>query len=167
MGGMKLIFAAMFGSILLGFAGHALSQSEQWQILETAEAGRPVIVSVPKLLPNSATREDFPWVTTIEWPYPNRDRGMPADSLLDEMYKLESEVERVAVSKNLCRLAITRTGNGLREWTYYAKDRKVGEQDIANLVKAGFPDTVRVNVRREPEWTTLRDVLANVQDAPK
>ena len=92
---------------------------------------------------------------------------MPADSLLDEMYKLESEVERVAVSKNLCRLAITRTGNGLREWIYYAKERKVGEEEIANIVKAGFPSTVRVNVRKEPEWKTLRDVLANVQDRPK
>ena len=43
------------------------------------ESGRPVIVSVPKRLPNSATREDFPWVASIEWPYPVRDRGMPSD----------------------------------------------------------------------------------------
>jgi len=164
---MKRLLALMLTSTIVGYAGPCISQSEQWQVLETVEAGRPVIVSVPKVLPNSATREDFPWVTSIEWPYPNRDRGMPADSLLDEMYKLESEVERVAVSKNLCRLAITRTGNGLREWTYYAKDRKVAEEQIANLVKAGFPETVRVSVRKEPEWKTLRDVLANVQDAPQ
>jgi hypothetical protein len=121
---------------------------------------------VPKHLPNSTTREDLPWVTTIEWRYPIRERGMPADALLDEMYKLESEVERGVASKNLCRLVITRTGNGLREWTYYAKDRKVAEVDIANIVKS-FPDTVRISVRREPEWTTLREVLSNIQDRPK
>ena len=167
MGGVRLLFAAILASTMLGHAGRAISQSEEWQIVETVESGRPVIVSVPKRLPNSATREDFPWVTTIEWPYPVRDRGMPSDPLLDEMYKLENEVERVAVSRNLCRLAITRTGNGLREWTYYAKDRKVAEVDITNIVKASFPDTVRVSVRKEPEWTTLRDVLANVQDPPK
>jgi hypothetical protein len=163
MGGMSLLFAAC---IFLGHAGAAISQSEQWQILETAESGRPVIVSVPKQLPNSTTREDFPWVTSIEWRYPIRERGMPADALLDEMYKLESELERGVASKNLCRLVITRTGNGLREWTYYAKDRKVAEVDIANIVKS-FPDTVRISVRREPEWTTLREVLSNIQDRPK
>ena len=161
---MRLAFAA---GILLGYAASSISQSEQWQVLETEEAGRPVIVSVPKRLPNSATREDFPWLTTIEWPYPIRERGMPPDALLDEMYKLEAEVERVAVSRNLCRLAVTRTGNGLREWTYYAKERKVGEEQIASIVKANFPATVRVRVRREPEWTTLRDVLTNVEEAPK
>ena len=126
-----------------------------------------MIVSVPKQLPNSATREDFPWVTSIEWRYPIREGGMPPDALMDEMYKLENAVERAVVSTNLCRLAITRTGNGLREWTYYAKDRKVAEVDIANIVKAGFPANVKVSVRREPEWTTVRDVLTNIQDAPK
>ena len=164
MGCIRLAFAAC---MFLGYAGPSLSQSELWQVLETEEAGRPVIVSVPKRLPNSATREDFPWLARIEWPYPIRERGMPPDALLDEMYKLEAEVERVAVSRNLCRLAVTRTGNGLREWTYYAKDRKVGEEVIANVVKAGFPATVRVSVRSEPEWTTLREVLVNVQEAPK
>lgn len=161
---MKLLLAAC---VFLGSAGPSIAQSEQWQILETAEAGRPVIVSVPKQLPNSATREDFPWVMSIEWPYPVRDRGMPPDALLDQMYKLESEVERGVASKNLCRLVITRTGNGLREWTYYARDRKVAEVDIANIIKADFPASVRVNVRREPEWTTLRDVLSSIQDRPK
>ena len=161
---MKLLLAA---GMCLAFAAAATAQSEQWQILETAESGRPVIVSVPKQLPNSTTREDFPWMTSIEWPYPIRERGMPPDALLDEMYKLESEVERGVASKNLCRLVITRTGNGLREWTYYAKERKVAEVDIASIVKAGFPGTVRVSVRREPEWTTLRDVLSSIQDPPK
>lgn len=163
---MKLLRALALGGLLLGHPWHSIAQSEQWQVLETVEAGRPVIVSVPKQLPNSATREDYPWVARIEWSYPVRERGMPPDALLDEMYKLENEVERSVVSKNLCRLAMTRTGNGLREWTYYAKDRRVVEEQIAKIIEAGFP-AVRISVRKEAEWTTLRDVLANVQDAPK
>src|SRR5581483_1322523 len=144
MGGMKLALAAC---VLLSHAGPSFSQSEQWQVLETAEAGRPVIVSVPKQLPNSATRQDFPWLASIEWPYAVAGRGMPSDALLDEMYRLESEVERGVASRNLCRLVITRTGNGLREWTYYARDRNIAEVDIAEIVKANSPASVRLNVR--------------------
>jgi hypothetical protein len=126
-----------------------------------------VIVSAPRQFPNAPTRESYPWVTSIDWPYPVRDRGMPGDELLDQMLKFEEELERVVVSKGLGRLALTRTGNGLREWTYYVKERSVAEIDIASVVKASAPATASFAVRKEADWATLRDVLSNVQEERK
>ena len=155
----------MLAGALLASAVSA--QSEQWLVLETVEGGRPVIVSAPKQFPNAATRESYPWVTSIDWPYPVRDRGMPGDALLDQMLKFEEEVERAVMATGRGRLAMTRTGNGLREWTYYVKERSVAEVEIASVVKASAPATVTFSVRKEAEWTSLRDVLSNVQEERK
>ena len=156
---------AMLAGALLASA--AFAQSEQWLVLETVEGGRPVIVSAPRQFPNGPTRETYPWVTSIDWPYALRDRGMPGDALLDQMLRLEEEVERVVMSKGLGRLAITRTGNGLREWTYYVKERSVAEVEIASVLKASAPAAVTFSVRKEAEWTTLREILSNVQEERK
>jgi hypothetical protein len=83
------------------------------------------------------------------------------------MYTLEEELERQVISKHLSVHAITRTGHGVREWTYYAKNREVAENPIANVVKASPAVAIKVAVRQEPEWTSLHEVLSNMRGSQK
>ena len=138
----------------------------QWLILETSEAARPVVVSARHQIPDDAVRAAFPWMTRIEWRYPVLERGMPPPDLLRGMYALEEELERQVEAKDLSMLALVRTGNGLRTWTYYAKDREVAELQIGGIVKARSAASITL-VRQEPEWASLREVLSNVRDAQK
>jgi hypothetical protein len=135
-----------------------------WLILETTEAGRPVIVSARKEVPGPDIRRQFPWATTIEWYYPAVGRGMPSDELLKNMYAFEREIESRVVATQLSMHALTRTGNGLREWTYYVIDRRVAEDQMAELAKASPAETISVKVHQEPDWTALQNVLSNIRE---
>lgn len=156
--------AALICTLLL-VACAPKSERSHWLILETTEAGRPVIVSARKDLPSPEVRRQFPWATTIEWFYPVGERGMPSDELLKSMYAFEDRLETQVVMQQLSMLALTRTGNGLREWTYYAKEKGVAENQITSLAKASPAHTIRVKVHEEPTWSSLQDVLSNVREA--
>ena len=140
---------------------------ENWRILETTEAGRPVVVSARQEMPGPDIRQQFPWATTIEWYYPAVGRGMPSDELLKSMSTFQKEVESRVVGTQLSMHALTRTGNGLREWTYYVKDRQVADDQIADLAKATSAGTIRVKVRQEPDWSALQNVLSKIHEAKR
>ena len=156
--------AALICTLLL-VACASKPERGHWLILETTEAGRPVILSARQDMPSPDVRRQFPWATTIEWYYPVVERGMPSDELLKSMYAFEDQLETQVVMQQLSMLALTRTGNGIREWTYYAKERGVAENQIANLAKASPAQTIRVKVREEPDWSSLQDVLSNIREA--
>ena len=114
-------------------------------------------------MPEASVRREFPWAAVIEWRYQITEHGMPPSELLKSMYALEDQMERQIEGTKLALLAMTRTGNGLRRWTYYVSSRKVAENEMAALVKASEAETVRLSVVEEPDWTALRDVLSRVQ----
>lgn len=158
---MRLALCVMF-ALMAGCAMQRDTNQGHWMILETTEGERPITVSARQDFPD-ATMRAFPWVTTIEWHYPIRDRGMPSEDTLKGMRALEDELKREVLSKGLSVHALTRTGNGLRKWTYYVTDRKVAENQFAQAAKASSAETIRVTVLEEPEWTSLRDVFNNVR----
>jgi hypothetical protein len=136
-----------------------VAEPGSWVVIDSAESARPVVVTARPGLPPADLRAEFRWVTSVKWYYPVTDKGMPSVQQLKTMLELEDEIESHVVARQLSMLALTRTGNGLREWVYYAKERRVGEDEIAGLARASG-ENIQVMVREEPEWTSLRNVLS-------
>jgi hypothetical protein len=153
--------AAWLVCALLLVACEPQGEQERWIILDSTESGRPVVISARASMPTPDVRGEFRWVTSVRWYYPITDGGMPNEQQLRAMHALEDEVESHVVAAHLSMLALTRTGNGLREWIYYVKDRRVAEDEITRFVRASA-ENIQVMVREEPEWTSLHDILSRV-----
>jgi uncharacterized protein DUF695 len=153
--------------MLVACASQPKQDRGKWVLLETTEAGHRVIVLAIEQIPKLQVRAAFPWETKIRWQYTIDDAGMPSDEVLKSMYTLEDDLDRVVVSNQQAVLAMTRTGNGSREWTYYAKSREVVEREIKDIVKSSPASTIRVTLAEDSQWTSLTDVLSKVVERDK
>jgi len=67
---------------------------------------------------------------------------------------------RALVDSRLCLLAMTRTGNGLRRWTYYISQQRVALTRLNTAVDSRPSVRLLLDVREEADWASLRTVLS-------
>lgn len=80
------------------------------------------------------------------------------------MNLLEDMLEPMIENGHFATLALVSTGEGLREWTYYAKsgDDFMDRLNIALRAKPAFP--IEVHVASDPTWGMYYEFRAGVSD---
>ncbi|HWA37368.1 MAG TPA: DUF695 domain-containing protein [Burkholderiales bacterium] len=143
------------GLLWLGGAG----ADGPWIVVDGSENGEAVTTMARQRAPDDAMRSRFPMELTIEWRYGMEHRGMPSAEMLQDMYALEDAFEKALEEKGLAILALARTGNGMRRWTYYAASNP-GVVAAAQKAAKAHKAPAKVSIRRDAQWTALRDIHA-------
>ena len=93
----------------------------QWVTLRTeTEDGMPVVVLVDQAVATTAPYADHPVQVAVGVPYSAGEDGLPVPDDLPRLKEMEQHLVDAAAGR--ARLVAVMTLEGVREWTFYARD---------------------------------------------
>ena len=120
------------------------------------EDDNPVIVRFADETLNENTISKFPWFTVVAWRYDGSDNnGMPTTKINSKMIRLEEALEFAFNSNKVCMHAYNRTGNNLKEFNYYIRDREEFMKQFNHALRSHEQYPIEVNFYEDPKWTEL------------
>jgi len=110
-------------------------------------------------------RAAYPHRIVITWDY-EAQNGMPDHAELESMYRLEDLLKPVAEDSGLAVLTMVSTGEGLREWTYYARSEEAFFKALNAVLasEARFP--IEIHAAEDLPWKTYQDFRSGVYEKP-
>lgn len=109
----------------------------------------------------------FPDLVSIYWSYGSKqNNGLPNDKENDRLLHFEDLIAAVLDNDEGC-LALIRTGNGQRVWTFCVRDAFTWTTSFRLLIadKGTYP--VAIKSEREIEKSAFAEVIANYPENPK
>ena len=123
-------------------------------------SGKPLLFRIRQRAPAFANQDDFTRLLTVSWAYESDDSGMPPEEVSERMQTLEDLLIAPIEIEQQGFLAVVATGNNVRDWLWYIRDR----QTIANIVNVALgneePFPIELNVEEDPMWETYRNFLS-------
>lgn len=137
------------------------THTEKGIIGRSFEQGAPVIWSFVDELPNQQARQVKPWLTVVSWQYDGSGNdGMPGVDLQELMQELERALYPLEESA-FSLAAYRRTGNGLKEFSYYVEDRALFMARLNELL-AGHPKyPLEIKFFEDPTWSDFEKLAAD------
>jgi hypothetical protein len=90
---------------------------------------------------------------------------MPPEAVNERMMVLEDAMQASVERKGFCRNVYNRTGNNLKEFAYYIRDRD-SFSDALNAALADHPRyPIEIKFYEDPEWTDFLDLLKDFERA--
>src|SRR5262245_43176312 len=100
-----------------------MSTDSTWFMASAEDDGKPLIFRIREAAPSYATKDDFPKLMALTWQFdPHANNGMPLPDAVERMQQLEDLLKPVFSDTRQAFLTVVVTGNGVREWQWYAKD---------------------------------------------
>jgi hypothetical protein len=125
---------------------------------------RKIIFRYAKELSANFDQTRQPTRINIVWKYQS-ESGQPVSGDHQRMNQLEDLLESVLKEDGFASLALVSTGEGLREWTYYAKSES---EFIAHLnyAVAGLPGLpIEIHVGCDPNWDVYERFRTGVKQS--
>lgn len=131
-----------------------------WTMATAEDDGKALIFRIRQTPPGFATKEAFPHLLTVSWPYAKpTGSGMPTQGEGDRMNELEDVLIPAFESAKAAFLAIVTTGNGSREWLCHARDPGV-VMTLANETLGRLkPFPVQFSFHDDPGWDIYQSFL--------
>lgn len=132
-----------------------------WCMLQYEEGGCPVIVRALQQMPAAELCDAHPIQTIVSWDYAPEPNGMPQEAELLRMNEFEELL--IAGVTHVAVLALCRTGNGLRDWWFYAVDAASFMQAL-NLALAGYPRfPISVSTCEDAAWDAIDELIGTAE----
>ena len=132
---------------------------------KTAEAGMPVIWSFVSELPSQDEREGLSWLIILAWHYDGSERnGMPPEQVNQKMLALEDALEELEVPGEHVSV-YRRTGNGLKEFAYYARDNEAFMQSLNSALASHERYPIEISFYEDAKWSDFSRLLADFGSA--
>lgn len=129
-----------------------------WSLAESRNesTGQAIIFRYVDEFAPDFSRSSLPVRVFLVWRYES-DSGMPASDERQRMDLMEDALEPVVEASGVAILAIVLTGDGVREWTYYARSEHefLARLNQALSGQAAFP--IEIHVNDDPEWSAYDD----------
>ena len=110
----------------------------------------------------SFDRSKYPIRVTLAWRYES-STGMPSVVERESMDKLEDLLSPQLEESALASLALVRTGDNLRQWTYYAKSEPAFRSRLDQVLRGAGSFPIEVNAEPEPSWETYERFARGVR----
>jgi hypothetical protein len=136
------------------------ADDDTWSMATGEYGGKPLIFRIRNRPPSFARKEEFPHLLAVTWQYesPN-DQGMPAEEDVARMGQLEDLLEEAFEGAGQAFLTVVATGNGVREWQWYARDPD-GMMALVNETLGELePFPVEFGFQDDPEWSAYSRFL--------
>jgi hypothetical protein len=115
--------------------------------------GKPLILRIRNKPPSFARKEAFPHLLAVCWQYesPN-EQGMPSEDVVARMSQLEDLLEEALEGARQAFLTVIVTGNGVREWQWYARNPDEVMKLVNDTLGELEPFPVEFSFQDDPEW---------------
>lgn len=122
--------------------------------MATAEDdGKPLIFRIRETAPAFATKATFPKLLAVTWQFdPDTNNGMPLQGTVERMQQFEDLLEPVFANARQAFLTVVVTGNGVREWQWYAKDPDAVMKLVNETLGELDPFPVEFSFQDDPDW---------------
>jgi hypothetical protein len=130
-----------------------MSVDDRWSIATGEDNGKVVIFRIRKQAPTFATKAAFPHMLAVSWQFesPNA-QGMPSSEDAERMSELEDLLEAALEGVRQAFLTVIATGNGVREWQWYARDPKRLMEQVNKALGHREPFPVQFSFQEDPDW---------------
>ncbi|MDP1656411.1 MAG: DUF695 domain-containing protein [Hylemonella sp.] len=133
---------------------------QKWLVLERQGTKLPEIVAVLENLPVPDVRAKFPVLLQILWGYASLANGMPTEEEIVRGRDLYANLDRIIGMSGI--YAMSRTGDGGRTIYYYVASPESHAEALRQYFDSVLPISVKVITRNDPEWSSIREVLNEV-----
>ncbi len=130
-----------------------MKADSRWKMATAEDEGRPLIFRIRNQAPSFATKAEFPHLLAVCWQYqsPNA-QGMPSSDQAQRMVELEELLEAGLESVGQAFLTVIVTGNGVREWQWYARDPEKTMELVNKTLGDLDPFPVQFSFQDDPDW---------------
>ena len=140
--------------------------AEDGKVYSTAIANRPsdgrkIVYRFIQEYSPTFDRSKYPVRVTVSWRY-SSPTGMPSVPERESMDKLE-DLLVPQVRPSLASLALVRTGNNLRQWTFYTSSEAEFRKKLEQALKKNSQQPVEVESELEPGWETYEQFVQSVR----
>jgi hypothetical protein len=141
-------------------SGAKMAPSDSWSVATGQDSGQPLIFRIRNPPPSFARKEEFPHLLAVSWPYESPNvQGMPSPDVVRRMTRFEDLLLPALEGSRLAFLTAIVTGNGVREWQWYAHV----PEDVMKLVNETLgelePFPVQFSFQDDPLWVGYRQFL--------
>jgi hypothetical protein len=128
-----------------------------------AQNGRKILWRYGKEFSSEFVRASQPVRVIIAWKY-GSETGLPISEDHDRMNIMEDALESVLDEDDFATLALVSTGEGLREWTYYAgsEDEFMERLNLALSELPEFP--IEIHIAKDPDWNMYDEFQGGVRE---
>ena len=128
-----------------------MSSDDRWSIATGEDDGKPLIFRIRKRAPAFATKAAFPHLIAICWPFesPNA-QGLPSTEDTQRMSALEDLLKAGLEEARQAFLTVVVTGNGVREWQWYARDPDQVMEQVNETLGHLEPFPVQFSFQHDP-----------------
>lgn len=124
------------------------------------ENGLPVIMKFVNELPEKKVMSKLTFLTVVSWKYDGTENnGMPLTEVNNRMIVLEDAIENSMNSTNLFTHVYSRTGNNLKEFTYYSMSQKDFMKILNRTLKKHDAYPIEINFYEDKDWTDFKTVI--------
>jgi hypothetical protein len=141
------------------------SNVQMWAtaISRNQSSGRAIIFRFAKALSPTFDKASQPIRIIIAWKY-DSENGQPITREHEQMKQLEDAVESALDADNFATLALVSTGEGLREWIYYAKSVSEFAARFTYAI-AEMPELpIEIHSALDPGWDTYEQFRVTVKE---
>jgi hypothetical protein len=126
---------------------------DSWSVDTGEDDGKPLIFRIRNKPPSFAQKKTFPHLLAVSWQYesPN-EQGMPSQDVAEHMSQLEDLLEPAFEGARQAFLSVIVTGNGVREWQWYARTCEEVMELVNETLGQLEPFPVEFSFQDDPEW---------------
>lgn len=124
------------------------------------EDGLPVVYALEPVLPATRIMNKHPWLTTVTWRYDkSQNNGMPESPLNRRMIALEELLAEPFAAQAEAIWVYNRTGNGLKTFAFYVKDRDAFMTKFNGALRGNKPFPIEITFYSDPQWTDFNELV--------
>ena len=134
------------------------SPARVWSLATSHDesTGRAIIFRYVDELAAGFSRSSLPVRVVLVWGYES-DTGMPADGDRQRMDLMEDALKPSVEESGAAILAVVMTGEGLREWTYYAASEHEFMDNLNRALSGHDVFPIEIHINDDPEWVAYDD----------
>jgi len=130
-----------------------------WTLAQGKAGGNNTIVRALARIPLLEQRAARPVLVTITWAYDGEaTAGMPPRAIYDQMEGFEEVLFGALDEGNWATEAAAITGNGARQWRFYAADAEDFEARFSAAFTGHTLYPIELEAAPDPDWQGLREI---------
>ena len=103
---------------------------------------------------------NLPWRMTFSWVYDGqKNNGMPTPAVREQMNKLEDFLEKEIEKKGVGELAVTRTGDELKQLIYFVHSEESIQPKLNRFAVELSKFPIKISFKYDPDWVALAKIL--------
>jgi Family of unknown function (DUF695) len=137
-------------------------KEDTWFTATGDEEGKPLIFR--SRVKSSVQEANYPNLVTVYWDYETtNESGMPDEEINEFHISFEDTLQPLD-SEALSHLMLVVTGNGRKEWYWYASDVIVWMERFNELLTRHPEYPIEIENTFEPDWSFYHNFISSVED---